>query len=430
MRSSFPSGPAILLSCLAILIPASLASPEQQPSLPNPAAVVKTKVNEVVVPVVVRDPEGRIVSNLSRGDFQVFDDGRLQAISGFEVVKRDTNGPNTTAPGPADNRGAVAPEYPASAQRFIVFVFDDLNLSSSDLAEAQRAISKILEDSLSASDRVAVLATSGSNSGLTQDRAKLRKAVTDLKVRKVYQHDPHECPDVDYYEGDLIINKNSAAALQAATEDALTCANLDPSMATTAAQTARQAAERAVAMGEQNYRSNLGFLKLIVSKMGALPGQRVLILVSSGFLTPSTEAMELKSQLLDMAARANVIINSVDARELYTTVLDVSQEAAGSPRGVQQRALYLQLAMTAKENVMAELADGTGGAYFHNNNNLEMGFRNLISGPGSLYLLAFSPADMKSNGAYHELRVKVSQNRLKVQARRGYFAPETEKTRK
>ena len=284
MRLGLPSGPAILLACLAILIPASLASPQQQPSPPNSAAVVKTKVNEVVVPVVVRDPEGRIVSNLSRGDFQVFDDGRLQAISGFEVVKRDANGANTTAHGPADSRGPEAPEYPASAQRFIVFVFDDLNLSSSDLAEAQRAISKILEDSLIASDMVAVLATSGSNSGLTRDRAKLRRAVTDLKVSKVYQHDAQECPDVDSYEGDLIINKNDAVALQAATEDALTCANLDLAMGYTAAQMARQAAERAVAMGEQNYRSNLGFLKLIVSKMGALPGQRVLILVSSGFL--------------------------------------------------------------------------------------------------------------------------------------------------
>lgn len=430
MRLSFPSGPAILLSCLASLIPASPASPQQQPSTPNSAAVVKTKVNEVVVPVVVRDPEGRIVSNLSRGDFQVFDDGRLQAISGFEVVKRDPKGANTTAPGPADNRGPVAPEYPAPAQRFIVFVFDDLNLSSGDLAEAQQAISKILGDSLIASDMVAVLATSGSNSGLTRDRAKLRRAVTDLKVSKVYQHDPHDCPDVDYYEGDLIINKNNAVALQAAAEDALTCGNLDPSMGNTAAQMARQAAARAVAMGEQNYRSNLGFLKLIVSKMGALPGQRVLILISSGFLTPSTEAMELKSQLLDMAARANVIINSVDARELYTTVLDVSQEAGGSPLGVQQRALNLQAAMTAKESVMAELADGTGGTYFHNSNNLEEGFRNLMSGPSSLYLLVFSPADMKSNDAYHALRVKVSQNRLKVQARRGYFAPETEKTGK
>jgi VWFA-related protein len=86
--------------------------------------------------------------------------------------------------------------------------------------------------------------------------------------------------------------------------------------------------------------------------------------------------------------------------------------------------------MTAEEDVMAELADGAGGTYFHNNNNLEVGFRSLFSGPGSLYLLAFSPADMKSNGAYHKLRVKVSENHLKVQARRGYFAPEKEKTRK
>jgi VWFA-related protein len=251
-----------------------------------------------------------------------------------------------------------------------------------------------------------------------------------LKVSKVYKHDHHECPDVDYFQGDLILNKNNVMALQAATDNALTCANLDPSMANTAAQMVQQAAQRAVALGEQNYRSNLNFLKLIISKMGALPGQRILILVSSGFLTPSSEAMELKSQLLDIAARGNVTINSVDASGLSTSALDVSQEAGGSPLDVQQRALRVEVEMTAKENVMAELADGTGGTYFHNNNNLEAGFLNVISGSKSVYLLAFSPANVQSKRGYHELKVKVNQSGLTVQARRGYFAPESARGKK
>jgi len=55
--------------------------------------------------------------------------------------------------------------------------------------------------------------------------------------------------------------------------------------------------------------------------MGALPGQRVLIFISPGFLTPTADAMTLKSQVLDMAARGNVIISAIDARGLYTTNL-------------------------------------------------------------------------------------------------------------
>jgi hypothetical protein len=69
-----------------------------------------------------------------------------------------------------------------------------------------------------------------------------------------------------------------------------------------------QAAERAVAMGQQTYRTDLGFIRLVISKMGALPGQRMLILISPGFLTPSEDAMALASQVLEMAARDNVII--------------------------------------------------------------------------------------------------------------------------
>jgi VWFA-related protein len=79
---------------------------------------------------------------------------------------------------------------------------------------------------------------------------------------------------------------------------------------------------------------------------------------------------------------------------------------------------------------MAELADGTGGTYFHNDNNLEAGLSNLLAGPEYLYLLAFSTANMKFNGAYHNLKVKVNQNGVSVQARHGYFALEAEKTKK
>jgi VWFA-related protein len=229
---------------------------------------------------------------------------------------------------------------------------------------------------------------------------------------------------------DLIMDKNDPQALQAAAEDALTCANLDPSMIKVATQMAQQAAQRAVAMGQQDFRTNLGFVRTVVSKMAALPGQRVLILVSPGFLTPGTEAMALKSQILDIAARANLTISAIDARGLYTTNVEASQQGAGSSLAARLQTQYLQASMTSSEMVMAELADGTGGTYFHNNNNLEAGISNLLAGPEYLYILAFSTANMKPNGSYHNLKVKVNQNGLTLQARRGYFALEPEKTKK
>ncbi len=435
MQFRFRVFSAILPWCLFLLMASQIpAQQPQQPPVANSATVIKANVNEVLVPVVVRDSQGHAVENLKKEDFQVLDDGKPQSLTGFMVLKRgvDTPGPTASVPAPAPvpNGSSVAPQPASMGQRFVVFLFDDLNLSSSDLAQAQQAATKVLETSLSPSDTAAVLSSSGFNSGLTRDRGKLKQAIMNLKTNTLYRHDSHDCPNVDYYQGDLIVEKNDAAALRAAIQETLTCANMDPSMTTTATQMAQSAAHQAVVLGEQDTRTNLSFLQTVVSKMGALPGQRVLIFISPGFLTPTADAMTLKSQVLEMAARGNVIISAIDARGLYTTNLDASEQGGGSPLAAQMQNQYRQASMTSSENVMAELADGTGGSFFRNSNDLEGGFTKLISGPGVMYLLAFSTSKVKPNGAYHDLKVKVNLDGAKVQARRGYFAPQAEKEKK
>lgn len=47
-------------------------------------------MNDVVVPVLVRDAQGRAVGNLKKEDFAVFDQGKPQVISGFKVQTRST----------------------------------------------------------------------------------------------------------------------------------------------------------------------------------------------------------------------------------------------------------------------------------------------------------------------------------------------------
>jgi len=177
-------------------------------------------------------------------------------------------------------------------------------------------------------------------------------------------------------------------------------------------------------MGQQTYRTDLGFIRLVVSKMGALPGQRILILISPGFLTSSGEAMDLASQVLEMAARDNVIINAIDSRGLYTTNLESTERGGGSPLASRVQNQHRPVSMTADEGVMAALADGSGGTYVHGHNDLDAGLNRLFSGPKYLYLLAFSVA--KPNDNYHELKVKVNHDGLTVQARHGYVALKSE----
>jgi VWFA-related protein len=142
----------------------------------------------------------------------------------------------------------------------------------------------------------------------------------------------------------------------------------------------------------------------------------------------------IKSEILDIAARTNTVINTLDARGLYTTNqgaevtvrIDHREEQDAQRLGDR----YRRESMAANAEVMEELADGTGGTFYHNSNDLEAGFRTLISGADYTYLLAFSTADTKPMGAHHSLKVKVNGPGLTVQARRGYSTPAPEKQKK
>lgn len=173
-------------------------------------------------------------------------------------------------------------------------------------------------------------------------------------------------------------------------------------------------------MGEGDFRSNLDFLRSVINAMGQVPGQRILIHISPGFLTFSEEALELKAQLLEIASKANVTINAIDVRGVYSTDLDAGQ-AGGNPGASAHKTMYREKSAALRGNVMAELMKGTGGIYFHNSNALGSGLESLSAGPKYLYLLTFSIDKEQPNGTYHSLKVKVKPKKLTVEARGGYI---------
>jgi hypothetical protein len=76
--------------------------------------------------------------------------------------------------------------------------------------------------------------------------------------------------------------------------------------------------------------------------------------------------------------------------------------------------------------VLAEMAYGTGGTIFQNNNDLNAGFRQLAAAPEYYYVLGFAPQNLKFDGTFHALKVTLKTNppvSLDIQARKGYYAP-------
>jgi VWFA-related protein len=323
--------------------------------------------------------------------------------------------------------------------------FDDRHLAAADLPLVQKAAIHLFEEPLPETDQAAVLSFFGVNSGLTRDRAVLQSAIMKLAVHEVFQQGKEDCPEVDYYSADQIINKHNPMEFQIAAQKARQCSSSQAMTASSSniysgldnptdpfQRAAMAAATHALAVGEEDARESLVSVRNVVRTMSKMPGGRTLIFVSPGFLTLSPETMALKSEIMDIAASSEVIVNTLDARGLYAANLDASQGGTTSTLGLVTGQLNQDhlASMQANENVMSEIAAGTGGRFFHNSNDLQGGLKTLTSAPENLYLLEISLNEVKANGAYHRLRVKVDRPGAEVLARKGYFAPKRDTGKK
>ena len=421
--------PVVLLSLAVAAQTPPTAEPQPVAAKTSPEiathdapATFKAKVNLVVVPTVVRDNKGRAVGNLTKEDFQLFDKGKPQIISRFSVEKAGGKiKPEKSGSDPATAEKAPEGAPPDLPDRYTVYLFDDVHLKFGDLVQARDAAAKHL-DTLQSTERAAIYSTSGQTMlDFTDDRAKLHETLS--KLRPHLTQNVIQCPDISYYMADLIENKHDAQALDVATQDTIICANLRMPQDLQIAQSIAQSTARSVlALGERDTNLALGVLKNTVRRISIMPGQRSIVLVSPGFLLPFGSRGD-ETQILDNAIRSNVIISALDARGLYTLTPDISQPMTNSAT-LPMKFGYLRDAAFAEADILAELAHGTGGSFFQNNNDLVEGFKRVASAPEYVYLLGFSPQNLKLDGSLHSLKVTLKDGHgLAVQARRSYTAP-------
>ena len=434
VRAQTPTPPDAPAASPPVQTPAEPAKP-QAPAASDSAEVsshdtaptFRVRVNLVLVRVVVRDQQGKVVPNLHKEDFQLSDNRKQQIISTFSVetpesrVVATTTSADASVPADPEAAKAVAAALP---QRFVSVVFDDQHLTMQDAMFVRTSAGRFF-DSLAASDRVGIYSTSGQfTQEFTDDHELLRKSLL-----KIIPHSPtagiHDCPDISYYEADLIQNKNDPQALAIAAEDAVQCAfNGDETQITAARAMAQGMAGAVVGREDSSTEYALRHMEEVMRRLATMPGQRIMVFVSPGFIT-STLHLEF-SELVDRATKANIVVNTIDARGLYTPDMgDIADPTRNvSYRTAGYRATYAVAAQQAQEDVLAELADGTGGTFFHNRNDVDEGLREAGAAPAMTYLIGFSPQNMKLDGSLHTLKVSfVKKTNYKIQARHGYFAP-------
>jgi VWFA-related protein len=448
---------ALVFCLLAVVTALAQNAGQSQPEVTSHEGTItfSSKVNMVSVPVVVRDAQGRAVGNLKQEDFQLFDKGKLQVITRFSIEKTETAPVESGALSPGSKENAQTepiPVKPALPERYIAYLVDDIHLRPGDLLQTHRAMNRHLDEALEPNSRAAIVTTSGRMmSDFTDDREKLHKAVDSI-LPWTNALDPQEsCPPVSYYQADYLSNQaqyfqgflftdlqilgfaGTDQLLGAVLNQAAACsgASAQPSSPPDATgktlppdvplvRLLRGAVHQALEYGNSETTFSLGALKDIVRRMSAMPGSRTIVLVSPGFiLTRDFRAAEY--DVLDRAIRANVTVNTIDIRGLYT-MPDADASQRGGIGGTLTQAAISEASQA--DDVLAEVADGTGGTFFHNDNGLKEGLNLLAARPEVIYVLGFSPQNLKYDGSYHTLKVKVGNLRnAALQVRRGYWAP-------
>jgi VWFA-related protein len=173
---------------VAFLAGTSLTAGQAPPSALSQTPTFKVQVDYVDVDVLVTDGQGRFVHDLTRDDFQVFEDGKRQTIANFSVVDI----PIERADRPLYSTEPIEPDVESNEKpfegRIYVLVLDDLHVDALRSQNVKAAARQFIERRLGANDVMAVVQAGGrSDAGqeFTSNKRLLLAAVDRFMGRKL-----------------------------------------------------------------------------------------------------------------------------------------------------------------------------------------------------------------------------------------------------
>ncbi|HLW78552.1 MAG TPA: VWA domain-containing protein, partial [Terriglobia bacterium] len=457
MSRPYSEAPLRLMGCafplLGLLL--GLASPlateraqEPAPSGAGEESVLRVTTRLIEVNVVAQDRKGQPVSDLTRDDFTVLDNGKKQTISVFALMtNRASAAHSALPPGTFTNR----PLGQGEAGTVSVILLDGLNTSFEDQTWSRSEVARFLEQ-LQPQDRVAVYML-GEHLSIAQDFTSDARTLLAV-LRRLEGRISNELAGSTTAMPTTV---NSTAigpmtGLESVSNQSSTIGTVGPGSsgagqgAGLGAAAAAQAREEALFAQwiEERETAHFSFdrvsrtldaLTAIANHLASFPGRKNLIWVSASFpieigmLTPrapgDTRTQRQFGPELERAARAlnnaNLAVYPVDARGLVAGgASDGTTPASG--RGVAAEGVRDPEALYSTFGVMDALADSTGGRAFYNVGDLSHAIRRALDDSQVTYTLGFYPSGIKWDGKYHEIKVQVDRAATHLRYRQGYFA--------
>lgn len=446
-----------IVSCLAWILASGLASAQSDPP------VIRVDVRQVLVPVIVTDSKGHHVTGLKASDFHIFEDDVEQAVAAFSTDAVPSAATMVTSiDRQADHSPAPPPESPSpSTGHTFVICIDALHSAFPNSVRTREALEHLFEKEkptgatyvlLSIGRQLRVLQTA------TGDPAAILARLRSSQVQPA-------------------LGGGDAAALKSELNDLKNrmydfCRQCDcnsPRDCDVPAQQLKLSLDGQAEHWGAIRRNFLAQLKSVVEELAKLPTGRTLVLVSDGFsLQPTREyyavaasflsrdqrfkmpgPTDLEPQLQDVmkvAVERNVRIYSVDSRGLAQSsfAANGSMDASTpSNRTVQSVIRHdpvpnrggsllsdmdHEASSVALQNGsgMEQLAQTTGGVYFHDSNDLLKQFRSVLADGREYYVLAYNPKNQAQDGKFRRILVEVANKKLHVRAKSGYWAEQSQ----
>ena len=415
--------------------PATARPPAQAPAATSGQPTFPAQVELVTVDVAVLDRKGQPVAGLTRDDFQVSENGTPQGLTSFEAVSVPAPVPTTETAPP---RTVVSTNEGAAARRgrTFVVVFDDIHLSPLQALRARGAVAAFLKDGVGEGD-VVTLVASGGTAWWTERMPEGHDALVAILKRLDGRYVPDPSPDritefeamriEEYQDEQMAWQVQRRFDSYGAVGQQKDSRGVRPADAVTSTpgeipEVVRMRAREVHELARSRDKITLEVVARAMASLSDIKGRKALILVSQGFVY-DIQLSAMKDAVV-ASRRYNVPVYFIDTRGLQA-MPEAFTAAFGRPIEVQDVVAVLADLSRDAEGTEA-LALDTGGFVVKNSNDLSGGITRVSNESRVYYLLGYNPTDLRRDGKFRKIDVKLRPERAKgltVRARRGYFAP-------
>ena len=365
--------------------------------------VFRTGSELVLVNVTVRDKNGNFVQGLKPDDFTILEDNKPQKVVSFDVENVDAVPASDVAqakPLPDAVPASSGPTAAADAskqfkdRRLIVLFFDLSAMEPDEIDHAVTSAEHYVDTQMAPADLVSIVSLGSSllvNQDFTADHALLKKQLEQF-------------------------NSGSGQGFEEGTTGT-TEGTPDTGQPFTADDTEYNIF---------NTDRRLEALRSVAEKLSHVQQKKSLIYFSSGMDRTGIENQSELRAAVNAAVRSNLAIYTMDMRGLQALVAGGEAQNA-SLRGVsaysgQSTINALNSNFTTQETLVT-LASDTGGRAFLDSNDFSKIFKGVQQDTSTYYLIGYHSTNSARDGRYRRIVVKLNQPGMKIDYRRGYYAP-------